>query len=161
MLRKVLARSRVTVTVRHIGAGSRLGGKTCDWVSLHTTGFFPLSVFSYSRGRTQSCGAAGGSHAGKQPARHPWLIEKSCPVLVAASKLKPQKDLPMSLRAFALVRSKRSVRLLVLGEGPEQETLLRLAEEPGVESDVDFAGFVENPFAFFSRADLRPALWLA
>ena len=85
---------------------------------------------------------------------HPWLIEKSCPVLVAASKLKPQKDLQMLLRAFALVRKKRQVRLIILGEGPEGEALQQLANELGIAEDIDLAGFIQNPFAFYSRADL-------
>lgn len=85
---------------------------------------------------------------------HPWLIEKSCPVLVAASKLKPQKDLQMLLRAFALVRKKRRVRLIILGEGPEREALQQLASELSIAGDIDLAGFIQNPFAFYSRADL-------
>lgn len=85
---------------------------------------------------------------------HPWLIEKSCPVLVAASKLKPQKDLQMMLRAFALVRKNRRVRLIILGEGEEGEALQQLANDLGIAEDIDLAGFIKNPFAFYSRADL-------
>ena len=90
----------------------------------------------------------------KEPVHHPWLKNKSCPVLIAASKLKPQKDIPTLLQAFALVRKNRPVHLVVLGEGPEHESLRHLAQNLGVESDVDLVGFVQNPFAFFSRADV-------
>lgn len=89
-----------------------------------------------------------------QPVQHPWLEAKSCPVIVAASKLKPQKDLPMLFRAFRLVRQRRAIRLLLLGEGPVRDSLLHLAKELGIETDIDLLGFVKNPFAFFSRCDL-------
>ena len=90
----------------------------------------------------------------KEAVDHPWLIEKSCPVLIAASKLKPQKDLQMLLRAFALVRKNRRLRLIILGEGEEGEALQQLASELGIAEDIDLAGFMQNPFAFYRRADL-------
>lgn len=89
-----------------------------------------------------------------EPVDHKWFNDKTCPVLVAASKLKPQKDLPMLLRAFRKVREQRPARLLILGEGPDRERLEQLAVELGIAEDVQFAGFVQNPFAYYHRADL-------
>ena len=59
----------------------------------------------------------------------------------------------LKLRAFAALRGRRPVRLVVLGEGPERDALERLAGELGVADDVSFHGFVANPFAFMARAD--------
>lgn len=89
-----------------------------------------------------------------EPVDHEWLENKTCPVLIAASKLKPQKDLPMLLRAFQKVREQRPGRLLILGEGPDRDSLERLAVELGIAADVQFTGFVQNPFAYYRRADL-------
>lgn len=89
-----------------------------------------------------------------EPVDHAWFSNKTCPVLIVASKLKPQKDLPMLLRAFQQVREQRPLRLLILGEGPDRESLEQLAVEMGIAADVQFAGFVQNPFAYYRRADL-------
>lgn len=85
---------------------------------------------------------------------HPWLRggEGSPPVILAVGKLKPQKDFPTLLRAFARVRAERAARLVVLGEGPELNALREFARTLGIEQDVDFPGFVDNPFALMSRA---------
>ncbi len=90
----------------------------------------------------------------KQPVEHPWLNQDKIPVIVAAGKLKPQKDFKTLLRAFALVRSERPVRLIILGEGRCRTELMGLSKELMISSDVDFAGYVQNPHSFYSRASL-------
>jgi glycosyltransferase involved in cell wall biosynthesis len=72
-------------------------------------------------------------------------------VLVAAGKLKPQKDFETLLRAFRIAREARPLRLIVLGEGDPTD-LRRLASELGVAQDVDWPGHVDNPYAWFGRA---------
>ncbi|GIW40470.1 MAG: glycosyl transferase [Candidatus Binatia bacterium] len=90
---------------------------------------------------------------------HPWFEEGGPPVVLAVGKLKPQKDFPTLLRAFARVG--RPARLLVLGEGDLRDSLLRLAEDLGIASRTSFPGFVENPFPFFARASVfvSTSLW--
>lgn len=85
---------------------------------------------------------------------HPWLQGNGPPVLLAAGKLKPQKDFPTLLRAFAQVRASRAARLVILGEGAKRDELLELARELDIVEDVDLPGQVENPYAFMSRASL-------
>ena len=75
--------------------------------------------------------------------------------------LKPQKDFPTLIRAFALVRNEMPVRLIILGDirKPDAELAYRdalhaLPRELGIEADVDFPGFVSNPFAFMRRASV-------
>lgn len=88
----------------------------------------------------------------REPAPHPWFEPDAPPVVLGAGKLKPQKDFPTLLRAFARVRAVRSIRLVVLGQGPERRRLETLARELGVERDVALLGFVKNPFAFMARS---------
>jgi glycosyltransferase involved in cell wall biosynthesis len=83
---------------------------------------------------------------------HPWLADTDIPVIIAAGKLKPQKDFETLLRAFALVRSRREARLMILGRGPRQQALLELAEQLGVKDDFQLPGHVKNPYAYFGRA---------
>jgi glycosyltransferase involved in cell wall biosynthesis len=75
-------------------------------------------------------------------------------VLIAVGRLQIQKDYPTLLRAFAQVRQKRPVRLLILGEGKERPMLEELIKTLGVEEDVSLPGFVMNPFAYMARASL-------
>jgi glycosyltransferase involved in cell wall biosynthesis len=84
---------------------------------------------------------------------HPWL-DGHHEVLAAAGRLVGQKDYPMMLRAFAIVRRERAqARLMILGEGEDKEDLQTLATELGVADDVDFLGLQSNPFTYLGRAD--------
>lgn len=103
-----------------------------------------------------------GSHVlrgAQEPVNHPWFAIGEPPVLLGVGMLKPQKDFPTLIRAFALVRQERPVRLLILGDvrnpekdGAYREKLLALPMALGVEADVAFPGFVENPFAYMGHA---------
>jgi glycosyltransferase involved in cell wall biosynthesis len=88
------------------------------------------------------------------PAFHPWFAEKTAPVVLAAGRLTRQKDFPTLIRAFAALRRQTAARLIILGEGGERRKLEALAAGLGVAGDLDMPGFVENPYAYMSRADL-------
>ena len=83
---------------------------------------------------------------------HPWLDGSDIPVVIAAGKLKPQKDFETLLRAFALVQAKRNARLIILGRGPKKQALRELATELGISDCFQLPGHVRNPYAYFSRA---------
>ncbi len=88
---------------------------------------------------------------------HPWLAkggDGGPPVILAVGRLTRQKDYPTLLRSFARLRTRRPARLLILGRGKEQAALETLARELDIAGDVDFAGFVDNPFAYYRCADL-------
>ena len=88
----------------------------------------------------------------KETPRHRWLLESDIPVILGVGKLKPQKDFATLLRAFALVRAERTVRLIILGRGPLKHELLALATQLGISDDFQLPGHVENPYSYFSRA---------
>lgn len=85
---------------------------------------------------------------------HPWLLNGATPVILGAGRLIAQKDFPTLIRAFAIVRRDRKTRLLIYGEGPDREALLRLAAELRIEKDVDLPGFTVNPFAPMRTANV-------
>lgn len=86
----------------------------------------------------------------EEPIDHPWL-EGEQPVLLSVGRLVPQKDYAVLLRAFSRIRKKRPIRLIVLGEGTERRRLERDAQRLGIRADVDFPGFVKNPFPFMRK----------
>jgi glycosyltransferase involved in cell wall biosynthesis len=74
------------------------------------------------------------------------------PYLVACGRLTELKGFADLIRAFASVRSRRPLRLVILGDGPERAPLQRLAVELGVGADVELPGFVASPYAWFGHA---------
>ncbi len=83
---------------------------------------------------------------------HPWFADDEPPVLIGVGRLAEQKDFPTLVRAFARVRARRPVRLVILGEGRQRDRLQELAVQLGVQEDLDMPGFVDNPFQYMSRA---------
>ena len=83
-----------------------------------------------------------------------WFFDGAPPVLLAVGRLAPQKDFPNLLRAFARVRSRCGVRLVILGEGPERGRLESLAADLGIAAHVRMPGAVLNPFSYMARARL-------
>lgn len=88
------------------------------------------------------------------PPKLPWPQSDGTPIILAVGKLKPQKDFPTLLRAFARVRAERPARLAILGEGEERERLRALARDLGVAGELVMPGFVANPFAWMARASV-------
>jgi len=88
----------------------------------------------------------------KEPIDHPWFAPGSPPVILNVGVLDPQKDQATLLRAFALLRGKRPLRCLIVGEGPLREALTAEARRLGVEQDVSLPGFDRNPYRYMARA---------
>ena len=82
----------------------------------------------------------------------PWFAPGAPPVILAVGRLAPEKDFATLLRAFAVVRGQRPVRLVILGEGKERPMLERLVRELGVESDARLPGFEKNPLRYMHRS---------
>ncbi len=85
---------------------------------------------------------------------HPWFGPNQPPVILAIGRFTKQKDFPTLLKAFALVRQQRKVRLLILGDGEERPLLEQLTRNLKIQNDVMMPGFTDNPYAFMKRAAL-------
>lgn len=95
----------------------------------------------------------------RAPIDHPWLQAGQPPLILGVGRLTEQKDFPTLLRAFARVRARRAVRLLILGGAKNEEKLQdrqaalgALAEQLGIAADVALPGFVANPIAYMAQA---------
>lgn len=89
-----------------------------------------------------------------KPVAHPWLQATDTPIILAVGRLVKVKDYATLLRAFEILRRKRTCRLVILGEGKERTMLQRLARELDIEADVSMPGHVDNPYACMRRAAL-------
>ena len=69
--------------------------------------------------------------------------------------LTKEKNVPCLLKAFTSLKNKGvSMRLVIVGDGPEKEELQHLTEELKVDSYVHFVGFQENPYMFMTHFDV-------
>ncbi len=73
--------------------------------------------------------------------------------ILAAGRLTAQKGFSSLLDAFAAIApAHRHLRLIIIGKGELSERLHAQAVALSIESRVEFAGFLENPYALMSRA---------
>jgi glycosyltransferase involved in cell wall biosynthesis len=75
-------------------------------------------------------------------------------LIVAAGRLAPEKDFETLLCAFALLRARRPVRLIIAGEGPERARLAAAAAALAVTEHVAMPGFTADLPALLARADV-------
>ena len=61
------------------------------------------------------------------------------------------KDFPTLLKAFSLLRARREMRLVILGEGSQLDMLIALGRELGISADLYMPGFDPNPFRYMAR----------
>jgi glycosyltransferase involved in cell wall biosynthesis/GT2 family glycosyltransferase len=85
----------------------------------------------------------------------PWLADnRTTPVLVWCGRLSPEKDPATAVAAFAVARTQRPLRLLVLGDGPERTALEADVTRRGLTADVRFLGHVDPVAPYLARADV-------
>ncbi len=85
---------------------------------------------------------------------HPWLADRSLPVLIAAGRLAAWKGFGDLIEAMTLLSRTRPARLLILGDGPQRSELQQLINVRALRDSVELVGYVENPLKFFSQADV-------
>lgn len=77
----------------------------------------------------------------------------SSSVIITSGRLNKQKGHWHLIRAFSEVKKKvRDAKLVFLGEGALKESLEELSKELGLDNDVHFLGFQENPFKYINRS---------
>ncbi len=87
---------------------------------------------------------------------HPWFADGEPPVVLNVGREAPQKDYPTLVEAFGLARREVHARLVILGRlsAPFRARLRSLAGGHGVEGDLGFVDFDENPYRYMRRAGL-------
>ena len=77
--------------------------------------------------------------------------ERDGPYFLALGRLIPPKGFSLLIRAFAAARSELGgLRLVILGKGPQKETLERLRDKLGLQSLVELPGFEANPWSLMA-----------
>ncbi len=78
----------------------------------------------------------------------------NCITIITCGRLTLQKAQWHLIRAFSVVRQKIPCRLLILGDGELKDYLKKLSKDLGLENDMLFLGHQENPYKYFSKADV-------
>ena len=89
-----------------------------------------------------------------EPVAHPWVNDKSIPLIVGAGRLAPWKGFVDLINAVSVISTNRRVRLLILGDGPLKMDLQKLVEKLGLQESIQLVGYVHNPLKYFAHADV-------
>lgn len=94
---------------------------------------------------------------------HPWFAAGEPPVMLSVGREAPPKDYPTLVEAFGMARRKLRARLVIMGGLSEsyRAGLIAQARGYGVDDDLGFIDFDENPFRYMRRAGLfaLSSLW--
>ncbi len=94
--------------------------------------------------------------AAQEEVAHPWFADGQPTVILAVGREAPQKDYPTMVEAFGLARCRFMARLVIMGRLSEsyRAGLIARARSFGVEKDLGFVDFDENPFRYMRRSGL-------
>lgn len=84
-----------------------------------------------------------------------WFLKSRTPLVLSVGSLTYLKDRVTLVKAFAIVRAQRNVRLAILGKSyqpAEQRKIERLISDFGLTEYVCLAGFDSNPYRWMRRA---------
>lgn len=85
---------------------------------------------------------------------HPWLTRPNLPVIIAMGRFNDEhKNFSLLIRAFKLLRSNRTAKLIIIGEGKDRPLYESLAEKLNLSEDVQFPGFIPNPLPYLRHSD--------
>ncbi len=75
------------------------------------------------------------------------LPRDSRPLIVGFGRLSPEKNFPLLIDAFAILRKTREAHLSIIGDGPERARLRAQVSALGLGADVTLTGYLSNPYA--------------
>jgi len=79
-------------------------------------------------------------------------IENHKPFILFVGRLCKQKNLPLLIHAFHLIKDRWNIDLLMLGDGEEEAPLKALVKTLGMEDRVFFKGYIMNPYPYMGQA---------
>ncbi len=86
-------------------------------------------------------------------AEHKWFGAET-PLIISVCRLAPHKGVGDLIEALKIVNEKKSVRLLVLGDGKSKKELMAHAREIGISDKIDFLSREKNPHRFTAKCDV-------
>ena len=91
-----------------------------------------------------------------------WPFANGQKIIIAMGKLTKQKGFEYLIKAFAIVSEQYpTIKMSILGTGPDEQKLKNLARELEVYDKIFFAGFQINPYAYLKNSGffVLSSLW--
>jgi len=82
------------------------------------------------------------------------FFNEDAPIILAVGRLSKEKGFEYLLKAFSLLKERSNARLVILGEGKEEANLKKLRKELGIDKQVLFLGFKDNPYKYMKRSTI-------
>ena len=79
---------------------------------------------------------------------------KGVKTIVAIGRFFPQKAYFDMIKVFRIIRTAIPSKLIILGQGPQEEAIREQVKIMKLEHDVLMPGFVDNPYAYLKYADV-------
>lgn len=95
--------------------------------------------------------------AARQPLDHPVFDSERVPVILGVGRFHYQKGFDRLVDGFARLAARREARLVLLGQGEEENRLRERVAGYGIDDRVAFPGFVDNPWNWMRRSALLVA----
>lgn len=80
---------------------------------------------------------------------------------VGVGRLEEQKNFSLLIDAFFIVKQSLDAQLIILGEGSLRGKLDSQVNKLGLQNDISFIGFIDDPFSYIKRSDalVLSSLW--
>ena len=86
---------------------------------------------------------------------HSWFKNKHIKVILGVGRLVKQKRFDILLRAFSqAIKKDKNIRLIICGQGREENNLKDLSKKLNISQFVCFKGFISDPYSYFNSADI-------
>lgn len=91
--------------------------------------------------------------ASKKEFTHPFskVDEK---IFLSVGRLSKEKDIPTLIKAFAESLKIKPSRLIIVGDGPERQSILKLIKSLGLTEQIALLGHLTNPYPLFRQSNV-------
>lgn len=87
-----------------------------------------------------------------QSFQHKWFDQK---YILSIGSLRQEKGFNILITSFSqLKKVYKDIKLIILGTGPLLKDLEQMVAIHNLQNDIDFAGFVSNPYPFYKNASI-------
>jgi glycosyltransferase involved in cell wall biosynthesis len=76
------------------------------------------------------------------------------PYILFAGRLVKQKNIPLLIGAFNMIKNNINANLVILGDGEEEDNLKRLTIQLNLEGRIIFKKFMTNPYKYMANAEV-------
>lgn len=91
---------------------------------------------------------------GNEKINHSWLTHGNHLVILGVGRLVRQKNFPLLIDAFSILRQKVNAKLIIIGEGKEKENLHKKINFMQLSEDIHLTGYLDNPYPYMKLSDV-------